>query len=217
MRKIGLSRGAFVRATAGVGALFVLPSCGALAEAAIEQVAEEATGVEIDEDDGTFSIENDDISISLDTDDEGGSLNIESSDGTIQVDASQDGTVNVTTEGFEDEEDQELTFTTDADVPDGFPLPFPDRGTVESGSTFDNGDTQLMAVSIRYEASKLEELISFYDDYFEGDETVTRHDTDSGGERIVGYIMNPDGQLTAVSIIGDPSSTVLFLETTVGG
>ncbi len=215
MSTTGLSSGTIVRVVAGTAALFGLTACGALAEMAVEQVAEEATGVEFEENDGSFSIEGEDISISLETSEDGGSLNIESSEGTVQVDATEDGTVNVTSEGFENEEDQEVTFTSQAEVPDGFPIPFPDGGAVETGSTFENGDTKLMAMSVRYDLSRFDELVSFYDDYFDGDDEVTRQENDASGQRIVGYILNPSGQLTAVSIIGDSGGTVLFIETTV--
>lgn len=217
MSSTGLSSGIVVRVVAGAAALFGLTSCGALAEMAVEQVAEEATGVEFEEEDGSFTIEGDDISISLETDEDGGSLNIESSEGTVQVDASEDGTVNVTSEGFENEEDQEVTFTSQAEIPDGFPIPIPDGGTVEAGSTFESGESQLMAVSIRFDASRYDELTSFYDDYFDGDDNVTRQENDTAGQRIVAYILNPSGQLTAVSIIGEPESALLFIETTVTG
>ena len=141
----------------GASALFVLPGCGAILESAVENAVEEAAGVEVEEgEDGSFSIEGGDISIQLDTDEEGGTLSIDGPDGSVQVDASEDGTVNVTSEDFEGEEDSELSITADAEVPDGFPLPYPDGGVVESGTTWDTGDRQLMTVAMRYEASKLE-------------------------------------------------------------
>jgi hypothetical protein len=200
----------------GVLALAVLPGCGAIVESAVENAVEEAAGVEVEEgEDGSFSIEADDISIQLDTDEDGGTLSIDGPDGSVEVDASEDGTVNVTSEDFEGEEDQELTITADAEVPDGFPLPFPDGGAVESGSTWDTGDRRLMTVSMRYEQAKLDELISFYDDYFEGQETLTNWDTESSGQRTVGYSVNPDGQATAALISTDSNGVVLFLETTV--
>jgi hypothetical protein len=200
----------------GVLALAVLPGCGAIVESAVENAVEEAAGVEVEEgEDGSFSIEADDISIQLDTDEDGGTLSIDGPDGSVEVDASEDGTVNVTSEDFEGEEDQELTITADAEVPDGFPLPFPDGGVVESGSTWDTGDRRLMTVSMRYEQAKLDELISFYDDYFEGQETLTNWDTESSGQRTVGYSVNPDGQATAALISTDSNGVVLFLETTV--
>ena len=217
MRNAGREHGTFIGLFGAVGALLLLPSCGAIAEAALEQAAEEATGIEVDEDDGSFSIESDDVSISFEADDEGGSLSIESSDGgSVQVDAdNEDGTVNVTSEGFEGEEDAELNFTSDADVPDGFPVPYPDGAAVESGSTFNSGDTTLMIVSLRYDGSRIDELISFYDDYFAGDEAMTKHDVQSGDERTVGYVTNPDGQITGVSMTTQQGEIMLHLETTV--
>jgi hypothetical protein len=216
MRSTGREHGTLIGLAGAVGALLLLPSCGALAEAALEQAAEEATGIEVDEESGTLNIEGEDISISFEADDEGGSLSIEGPDGTVQVDAdSADGSVNVTSEGFEGEEDQELNFTSDAEIPDGFPLPYPDGGTVESGSTFDTGDTKIMYVTMRYDGSRLDELISFYDGYFEDDDVMTKHDVESGSERTVGYVTNPDGQITGVSMTTQQGEVMLFLETTV--
>lgn len=201
---------------AAIGAVFVLPSCGAIVEAAVENVAEEAVGIEVEEgEDGSFSIEGEDISIQLDTDEEGGTLSIEGPDGSVQVDASEDGTVNVTSEDFEGEEDQEFTLTSGADVPDGFPVPFPDGGVVETGSTWDTGETRNMTVSLRYEASRIDELVSFYDDFFDGKETLTKWDTESSGQRTVGYAMNPDGRATAASISTQDDGVLVFLEANV--
>lgn len=212
----GVVSGRLISLFAAAAAVIVLPSCGAIVESAVENVAEEAVGVEVEEgEDGSFSIEGEDISIQLETDEEGGSLSIEGSDGNVQVETDEDGTVTVESEGFEGEEDQELTITSDAEVPDDFPLPYLDGGVVESGTTWDNGESVQMVVTLRYDSSRIDELVALYDDYFEGKETLTTWDSESNGQRIVGYTTNPDGRPTGVSIATDDAGITVFLETTV--
>ncbi|MGI9595725.1 MAG: hypothetical protein ACR2QK_06175 [Acidimicrobiales bacterium] len=202
-----------------ITALMVLPGCGAIAEAVLEEAAEEATGVEIENQDGVISIEGDEVSLVVDTDDANGNgrLTIESSDGSITIDGNaEDGTVDVTTEGFDGEDDQQLTFTTtEAEIPDGFPVPFPDGGIVESGSVFESGGSKLMHVGLQYPSSTVDGLIAYYDDYFAGDDSVAKHDVSSGGERTVGFITNPRGQLTAVTVVDQSDGALLLIETTV--
>lgn len=185
------------RLALGAGALAVLPGCGAIAEAALEQVAEEATGVEIEQGDGTVSFEGKDVSVVVDTD-------------------AETGTINLTSEGIEGEEDQELTFTARAEVPTDFPVPFPDGGSVESGSTFESGDSKLMHVEVRYPGSDVNGLVSYYEDYFAGDRNMAKHDVSSDGERTVGFVTNPDGDLTAVTIVDQGTGALLYIQTTVG-
>lgn len=200
----------------GTGVLLVLPACGAIVETAVENVAEEAVGVEFEAgEDGSFSIEGDDVSIQLDTDEDGGTLSIEGSDGSVQVETSEDGTVNVTSEDFDGSDDQELTLSSDGTLPDGFPLPFPPGGAVESGSTWDTGDRRLMTVTLRYEPSRIDELVSFYNDYFDGRESLTTWYNESSGQRNVGFAVNPDGQATAATITTQDNGVLVFLETTV--
>ncbi len=206
----------FIVLLMGLG-MVLASGCGAIVEAAIEEVAEEATGVEIDDDDGTLRIEGDDISLVLDAEEDGsGSFSIESSEGSVRIDGDREaGTVEVTTEGFEGEEDQTLAFTAEAEVPDDFPVPFPDGATVESGGTFDNGTSRLMHVGLRYPSSSFEPLVAYYEAHFADDDGAAKHDVVAGAERTVGFVTNPDGHLTAVTVIDSADGAVVYIETTL--
>lgn len=72
-----------------------------------------------------------------------------------------------------------------------------------------------MTVSIRFDSARIDELIAYYDDYFDGKETLTRWDTEASGQRTIGYTINPDGQATAALISTEAVSVGVFLETTI--
>ena len=57
-----------------------------------------------------------------------------------------------------------------AELPDGFPLPVPDGGTVFYSAT----DASSMVVIMEYPASMLEELIETYEDYFADQDDVQK-------------------------------------------
>jgi len=57
-----------------------------------------------------------------------------------------------------------------AELPEGFPLPVPDGGTVFYSAT----DASAMVVMLEYPASMLEELIETYEDYFAGKDDVQK-------------------------------------------
>ncbi len=75
-----------------------------------------------------------------------------------------DGSVQITTD------DQSITIGEGADVPDGFPIPVPDGGTVIYSAT----DASAMVVIADYPASMLDDLIETFEDYFAGMDDVQR-------------------------------------------
>ncbi len=158
-----------------------LSACGSIAEFAVEEVTEEAIGAEIETDaDGNITLESDEATVVFGA--EEGSMSIESDEGSFEMNS-------------------------DNELPEGFPVPVPDGGTVVQSINFTGDDGVVFQALINYPLSEYDRIADFYTNHFDGIEDSTRLEMTQNGGKALNYtgantLMNlsEDGQVVAVYI-----------------
>ena len=202
----------------------VLAGCGVPADEAVtgalEAVTEQATGLRIDEDDGTVAVEGDDFSLSFDTsalgrsDDEGTGADGEDRDG------GEDGVDRFVHRRVTEPAGQPPPAPIagplgPAVVPEGFPVPLPDGGVVEVGARVAGSATDLLHVGVRYRSGELGRIVAHFDEHFAADAGLDRRELDQGGRASVAWVTNRGGLATAVTVVDQPWGPLLVVEAMV--
>lgn len=98
------------------------------------------------------------------------------------------------------------------DVPDGFPIPVPDGGTVVSVFTQDAD----AIVTLTYPASEYDSLVSAYQDFVDGSGGEVSTVTSSNPSSIT-WNVTVEGSYYNISVSeGDPDTTVYLVTSTTG-
>jgi len=172
------------RSLALVASLVVaLAACGGSAEEQLlEQIIENSDGSISDLDINTDTGE---INISIDGED-GGEVNIAGQDG--------DGTFTMEIEG----EDGEMMTFGGGNVPEGMITPIADGGEVVQSYSSTND----LSVSIEYDNSRFDELVSMYDGVIDGEDTTRSESSwasDDGTIRSVSWYANQNSVSVTVA------------------
>ncbi|MDH3517521.1 MAG: hypothetical protein OEM66_01190 [Acidimicrobiia bacterium] len=119
----------------------------------------------------------------------------------IENDLGGDASVSVDDDSIQiTSDDGSIAMGEGADLPEGFPLPVPDGGTVFYSAT----DASAMVVMLEYPASMLEELIETYEDYFAGKDDVQKVEMSNPTM----YIWNTSDGKESVTVADNDDGTI---------
>lgn len=192
-----------------IAATLVLPGCGTLVDAALdqatEQVADEATA-QADEfgvsaEDGAITIQGDQGSITLrGPADEPESATLDTGGGpppTAAPDFFPDG------------------FTpAPAELPEGLTIPVPDGGTIERGISLPEPGLVRLDAVVRYPASEWDRIVAFYGDFADGT-GLTRAELDVDPGPVLVYLQESANTFIGVTIAPQGPDVVVHIEDAV--
>jgi hypothetical protein len=134
---------------------------------------------------------------------------LESQEGVGDVDINENnGSVQIELEG----EDGETAVIGGGEVPEGFPIPVPDGGTVAAVFTQDSDAT----VTLSYPASEYDSLVATYQSFVDGTGGDVNTFTSSDPESITWTVTTSDASYNISVTEGDPDVTVFLVTSSTG-
>ncbi len=121
------------------------------------------------------------------------------SGGDVDVNLGDDGQATIE---FSDDEGGGTITIGGGEIPEDFPVPFPDGGTVVQTMTGPGGGT----VTVTYEDRSYDELVAFYADWVKDRGEVSKIQTSEGGQRSTSWI--GDQFLVVVADTGEGTVSV---------
>lgn len=117
----------------------------------------------------------------------------EAGGGDVNIDIDDEGQVSMSGSGPEGEQ-FDMTMG-GGEIPDDFPIPVMDGGTVIAVNSMSSGDESSTGVSIEYPADAFDQLVDFYQDYVDGlgNEDIQRSESSTAEFKSVSWFSN-DGQ-----------------------